>query len=237
MRFYNDISLITANFNNPDLTRFMIKSFLNKGVGNIPITIIDNSNAGAFNLMPVERDCEISVVNNNNYKLTKNWGVGELSKNHAHSLDYAIKHASSKWVIICDNDILFKPAIIDLLNEIKDSQYAVIGEIGHDSVPPSRLFPYLCIINKSLIDKYRINFFDPKRCMIKFTDPQTGMLSNHYDTGYSFLEDVLANHLPIKKINLDTYCTHFLHASQNAKGVNKEDRILQWIVSNKHLIV
>ena len=71
MKFSN-VTLITANFNNALLTRVMIMSLIKKNV--FPnILIIDNSTTEFFNVNSIETKMGIHVINNQNYKLTKNW--------------------------------------------------------------------------------------------------------------------------------------------------------------------
>lgn len=213
MNLYNNVTLITANFNKATLTRAMLMSLLKKGV--LPrITIIDNSNSEFYDLSEAERSVGISLIDNRHYRLTKNWGVGELSKNHAHSLDYALGKVQTEWAVICDNDILFRPSIIEIFDSLNTTQYDVIGEVGFDAVRPDRLFPYLCFIRMDIFKKYSVQYFDPDRCMALGHD-EHGSLCHLYDTGYSFYEDIQKYPINLRRITLDDYCVHYLHASQN----------------------
>ena len=232
MKFSN-VTLITANFNNALLTRVMIMSLIKKNV--FPnILIIDNSTTEFFNVNSIETKMGIHVINNQNYKLTKNWGIGELSKNHSHSLDYALSTVTTKWAVLCDNDILFKPSIMSLFLELENTPYDIIGEIGYDAVKPDRLFPYLCFINMDVYKSNQHHFFDPTRCMCVSHD-EHGNLCHLYDTGYSFYVDALAKHQTIKRIRLDDFCIHYLHASQDVPSGTPKPSLPEWLLIHKDL--
>lgn len=230
---FNEVTVVTANYNNATLTRIMIMSLLKKQV--YPhILIIDNSNTAFFNISPQETRLGISLIDNRNYQLTHNWGVGELSKNHANSLEYALTKVHTKWAVICDNDILFKPSIYQYFVSLSNTPYDIIGEIGYDAVKPDRLFPYLCAIN---MDRYRtanLHYFDPARCMSLGHD-ETGNLCHLYDTGYSFYIDALKTNANIKHIKLNDYCVHYLHASQDVPSGTPKPTLSEWLAIHKEL--
>ena len=230
---FNDVTLITANFNNATLTRIMMMSLFKKNV--FPnILIIDNSNTNFFDIYQSEQNFGIRLIDNRHYHLTKNWGIGELSKNHSHSLDYALSHVTTKWAVICDNDILFKPAIFQFFCDLCTANYDIKGEIGYDAVKPARLFPYLCAINMEMYHSSQLHFFDPTRCMTLGKD-DAGNLCHLYDTGYSFYVDALKKHKTIKQISLNDYCIHYLHASQDVPSGTPKPTLTQWLAIHKDL--
>ncbi len=232
MRF-NDVTIITANYNNSTLTRIMLMSLLKKQV--YPrIIVIDNSNTEFFAINDSERRLGIQLIDNRNYQLTKNWGVGELSKNHAHSLAYAMNMVNTKWTVLCDNDILYKPSIYNLFTEISTTDYDIIGEVGYDAVKPNRLFPYLCAINMESYHRDNLNYFDPTRCMVIGRD-ENGMECHLYDTGYSFYVDALQKQQRIKCIKLNDFCIHYLHASQDVPSGTPKPSLAEWIELHKDL--
>ena len=232
MKVVHNCTLISASFNNATLTRIMLFSLFNKGI--VPhIMIIDNGSTDFFVPDEMERRCGITVIDNHNYKLTKNWGKGQVSKNHCHSLQYALSRVSTEWAIICDNDILFKPSITRFFDIIFDNSADIIGEIGYDAVKPARLFPYLCAIKMNSIRNRNIAYFDPTRCMIPGVD-ECGIRCNLYDTGYSFYVDARSAGLTIKPICLDDYCVHYLHASQTSSNVRIP--LNEWINMHSNLL-
>ena len=193
-----DITLLTVNFNQNKMTAFMLKSFIKNMGNNINYLIIDNSTIIEKSLI----NSGLNVFNNLNNHITGNYH--QCSKNHCSTIDYALKNLiKTKYVLLCDNDIFFKPSIISLLKNYKTND--CIGEIGWDDAPPERLFPYFCIINVEKFRNEKLNYFDNKRCIgpgskeIGHRGP--GTVCWYKDTGCSFLEDI-KNTWNIKLIKL-----------------------------------
>ena len=185
------ISILTCTFNNNLLTVFMLRRLLTiLHFPYIPIIIIDNGNK-------ISADSRMKrcfhVVDNFNNKLTPKYPFP--SQNHAASIEYTLYNIiNTDYVLLCDNDMKFYPSIINLLN-IYD-KYDAIGEIGYDSVPPNRLFPYLCIFNVQKMKRQNIHYFDINRIIRNGPDvhePITSTSGHVYDTGYSFLMDIMHN--------------------------------------------
>ena len=168
------------------------------------ISILDNSTTTPF-ISADELDVDIiSVIDNTKFAHTLNYG--QPSKNHCSSIDYALNHCiNTKYTLLVDNDIIFHPAINNLLQE--RHKFDVIGEIGYDIIPGNRLFPYMCLIDNDFMTKNNINYFDEARCMT----------NNTMDTGASFYEDCVANSANIKCIKLQHYITHLKGGTLHGK--------------------
>lgn len=215
-----DLTLLTTTFNDNILTGMMLKSFA-KQMGRLPATvIIDNGNK-----LPIDPRLKqaFTVVDNFNHKILPD--ENQPSRNHCKALDYALsKSIHTKWVLLVDNDILFKPSVKKLLATF-DGSADCIGEIGWDIIRPERLFPYFCLIN---MDKYKqdgIHYFDPDKCM-KLFDEKGNELHNvpngHsglYDTGYSFLEAIKQKDWTIHTIRINDYIVHLKNGSFGSKNV------------------
>lgn len=205
-------TILTANYNSSELTRAMILS-LRKQLGfNIHVTIIDNSTQNKWNNSINDN---VEVIDNTNFRIIHDYKQASL--NHGYSIDYALKKIDFEWVVLCDCDILYKPALKNILN-FTPRDFDICGEIGHDVMPKDRLFPYFCIINNKKIKHYDINFFDEQ------TDLKKG-----YDTGYSLLVNSQKNKLKIKNININDYVTHLKGGVLHNKNKNK------WLNENKNL--
>lgn len=222
----DQLTILTASFNNNLLTGMMLKSF-KKQVGKLPnVVIVDNGNK-----TPVDdnlKEC-FNVIDNFNYKLLSN--ELQSSRNHCKSIDYALKNCiKTKWVLLVDNDVLFYPELKNFLINLDETKYDAIGEIGWDITPPNRLFPYFCLINVEKFNKENLNYFDRNRIvsfnMPNHTDP---IKDNLYDTGYSFLEDI-KNNWKIFNIKISNYCNHLKGASLRNKDY------LLWLKNNKNLL-
>lgn len=215
----SEITLLTASFNNNLLTTMMIKSFY-KQVCKVETLIIDNST-----FQPVNSDMKelFNVIDNTNQKITGNYN--QCSKNHCSSIDYALKkYIKTKWCLLVDNDVLFKPEVKKLLTEFKDNEFDCCGEIGWDDAPPVRLFPYFCLINVEKFINEKLNYFDNDRCI----GPGSKEIGNrgpgtpcwYKDTGCSFLEDI-QNSWKIQEIQLSNYIVHMKCTGQNNRDFRK----------------
>lgn len=187
----DNISLLTCTFNNNNLTTEMLKTFFKKANMKIPIFIMDN---GTIEIFKNKNNFEnITIFDNSNYKWTKKYDCP--SKTHAESINYALNNViTTDYVILCDNDIIFKKDINILCNEI--SKYDVIGQISCDNkVPPERLLPYFCIINIRKMKEQQILY-------------NRYIGNGTFDTGCSFLQDIQNNKWNIKNININEYVFH-----------------------------
>lgn len=207
----HDITLLTATFNRHDFTVSMLQSFFDV-FKNMPKTLIlDNSTDIPFPDIP---NNYVTVIDNTNFKHTPNYN--QPSKNHCASLDWILHNGiETKYCMLCDNDILFKPNALSILNEY--SAFNAVGEIGYDRVPPARLYPYFCVIDIDFITSNNIRYFDKSRCMIN---------NATMDTGCSFYQDMVANKANIKNIHLSDYVIHL-------KGGTLHDKTLEELISRK----
>lgn len=203
----NDITVLTATYNNNILTGMMLKSLYKQLDTDIKISIIDNgTKIFADNDMKELFD----VIDNTNFKLTPNYN--QPSRNHCSSIDYAFKNCiKTKYVLLVDNDILFKPSVKQLLENLPDD-FDCVGEVGWDSTPPNRLFPYFCIINLEKFKQDNLNYFDETRII------KNSRICNKYDTGYSFYEDIKTLNWNIIPIKFKDYIVHLKGAMNNNKN-------------------
>ena len=209
MNVLKNISLLTCTFNQHLLTKMMIMSFFKKIDNLIPVIIMDNSTK---TFCPDDLKKQFTVINNTNFKLTPDYG--QVSKNHCASIEYALKNCiKTKYVLLCDNGILFKPTIVELFNEInKFEDFDVIGEIGCDSTPPNRLFPYLNFINVDKLKKDNISYFNETDMKCKPVGTRLDCIYN--DTGSTFLHNI-KDKWKIRELKMDNYIVHLRGASYN----------------------
>ena len=202
----NDITLLSVSYNNNLITGMMLKS-LSKQISLENIIIFDNGDR-----IPVDEGLKscFNVIDNFKQKLTGNYK--QCSKNHCSTIDYALKNLiKTKWCLLVDNDILFKPAAKTLLENLNENEFDCCGEIGWDDAPPERLFPYFCLINVKKFKNDNLNYFDNDRCIgpgSKEVGPRGPTTKCWYkDTGCSFLEDI-KDTWKIKQIKLQDYIVH-----------------------------
>jgi len=233
----SDITLFTCNFNNNLMTKCMIMSFF-KQYGEVPVVIMDNS---TIEYCSDNIKSMFTVIDNTNFKIIKNYN--QISRNHCASIDYVLKNCiKTKYVILCDNDVLFKPEIKTLLNELDNID--AVGEIDyHKKLHKDwRLLPFFCIINVEKMKKENINYFDQNRCMNQYDTcfDDNGNWKNNIikdnleygDTGSSFLWDIQKANWNIKKIDLHKYINHYAMASWNPEV---KYNIVNWLDINSNL--
>lgn len=210
----NNISIFTVNFNNMYATCNMLYSFYNNINYNIPIYIIDNSTILEKNISIIYDN--FNIIDNRNFKLLPN--LNDISKNHSLTIDYALYNViQTDYVILCDYDIIFKKNINDILNNF--NEYDIIGTIEDGYVPPLRLTPVFCILNVKKIKENNIRYFDNNKCKVPITPfkKRTFIYDKYYDidtvfyydTGSSFLEEILRRQWSLKNIVPDLYYEHF----------------------------
>lgn len=200
-----DISLLSATFNRHLPTIEMLESFYKHSKYLMNFYILDNS---VTTRLDIESTDECVILDNCNYKHTPNYE--QPSKNHCSSLMWAFTQIKTRYVLLCDNDILFKPFINEWLECYHN--YDCIGEIGYDIVPPNRLFPYCCIIDLNFVSKHNISYFDNNRCMDQY---------GRKDTGSSFYDDLIANHANILNTKISNVCVHLKGATLHDKNLTR----------------
>lgn len=202
----SDVTLLTATFNRHDFTVSMLRSFFDVFHIMPPTVILDNSTTTPFVNIPNKY---IHVIDNTNFKYTLDYN--QPSKNHCASLDWVLHNEiKTKFCMLCDNDIIFKPTVLNLISDFK--QFNAVGEIGYDRVPPARLYPYFCIIDMNFMLSNHIRYFDTNRCMI---DNAT------MDTGCSFYLDLTSCHARIKNIRLSDYVIHLKGGTLHNKTLDE----------------
>ena len=214
-----NFTFLTFNFNNALLTKMWIMSLLKKNEL-YNILIVDNSTEN------IESICDLKNVrlfDNTNFKYTKNFKE-QITKNHADSINFALLNLiTTKYAVLCDNDVLFKPKVSELINDFEE--YDAVGEVGYDVWPGDRLFPYFCIINVEKMRNEKIRYFDETRTQVY----QNGRWIN--DTGASFYQDIVKSGWNVKRINIDDYVVHYHHGSQ-IKECSKKYTYLDFLKEN-----
>lgn len=213
----SDLTLLSVSFNNNILTGMMLKSFTKMtNYEDIQMIIIDNGDK-----LPIDERMKevVTVIDNFNHKLLSD--EKQASRNHCKAIDYALKNCiKTKYVLLVDNDILFKPNLLEFLKKLDIENYDCVGEIGFDNTPPNRLFPHFCIIDVKKFNKENLNYFDRERIIWK------GSICNRYDTGYSFYEDI-KDSWKIKIIKISDVCIHL------KGGMNEKKNVYDWLKKNE----
>jgi len=198
-----------VNFNTPELTSAAILS-LWKNTPDAKVTVFDNSDTRPFPAMD-----GVTIIDNTkgqiidfdeflsrfpDKKQTRNeWG----SAKHTYTVDRLFDYFPEGFVLM-DSDVLVRKDISCFF----DKDYACCGEVGddHKSSYPRvpRLFPFVCWLNVPVLKENGIHYFDNARNWLLTSNRSV----SYYDTGASFIEDVIRAGLSIKEININEYIVH-----------------------------
>jgi hypothetical protein len=215
-------------FNNNYLVNVLLRSFVSTNTGNIEVVIFNNGTEDVDILPSTAKYLgNIKILDNrysdyidfekflkdNRPKYSDYWHNNYGSMRHCMALDYLIKNIEYDKMILCDVDVIFKRSINDLLDG-----NLVVGQIGVNPLMrgnrENRLLPFLFLVDSKI--KNEISFFDKNRMVL--------LSSDRYDTGSSFLEDILNKNIPFREIKIDEYISHLGsatwldHAKRNIKS-------------------
>ena len=216
-----DISVLTVTYGSTELVDYMTSSLFKQLGYPIPVVVVNNREPHK----PVHNEGFFTEIDNSGNRLTDPDGslgallTGEASNNHAAAVSYGLSNCvRTRWCLLCDDDVLFKPTIRYLLESPCSDN--CIGEIGCDKIRGNRVFPYMCIVDVGRMKDDGIRYFDPDRGASK--DPPR-------DTGSSFLHDIQEKGWRTRGIDLEHFVVHMKGATLGAGNW------LEWVGSNEDL--
>ena len=223
----NNLTVLTCTYNSNEFTKHMIKSLFKQLKREVPVVIMDNGN-----VQPCDEwlKSNYTVIDNTNYHITGD--QHQISRNHCNSIDYALKnHIHTKYVMLCDNDVLFTPNVKPFLDRMTDAD--AIGEVGSTDGIRVRLLPFMCVFKTDLFKE--INYYDPNNCMNHIDseltqegflakDVNTGKSGTFGDTGSSVLNEIRQNNKKLEEINIKDIAIHFACGSYSkSRSMNAEN--------------
>lgn len=217
-RLVDMCTVLTCTYNKTELVDYMLRS-LRKCLGGdsgMPPVIVMN-NGAELHSAKSPCPCKCVEIDNTGNRLVKVDGMCG-SDRHANAIEYALGLVRTRFVVLVDDDILFKPEAAGILLGVPD--YDAIGEIGWDVVKGDRLFPYFCAFNVEKMRRDGIHYW--RRDASAMSNPKV-------DTGYSFREDIMAAGWTIKRIRLAAVIDHLKGAS--LRGVDSS----KWLERNRRL--
>ena len=231
------MKIITFSYNTTELTNALIDSINLFSKGN-EVIVFDNSDKVKYvnDTVKVLDNTDGHIVNYANiietHQKSKLSSYGKLngfgSMKHSLAIQKCMDMFDDNFIII-DSDVLLKKDI----TSICDENYAFVGEIWNAYGEfKTRVFPHLLYINNKMCKKNGINFFDIKR-IVGFN---AGSINDFYDTGASFLEDVISSGLPFKQIKTNDYIVHFQSGSW-VNNISKQTskNYKEWLEKHKNL--
>lgn len=191
MNILKDLTLITASFNTPAITKNMLLSFQDLHFGT-DILVCENSNDNETKNILKEANINFIISDD---------------KRHSPSINVLLKAIKTRYALLVDTDIIFLRSISDLFDTFKRENFITMGEVSVDSMRmyEPRIHPCFQLIDTHFLKQYNIKHFDEKRCQDR--DPLPGI--KNYDCGSSFLEDLRSKKAKIGNINGHGY--YFYH--------------------------
>ena len=185
-----DLTLLTCNYNTPEVTRNMLKSF-RLVHPHTPAVVIDTSNhVGRFSLEGAE--------------------VHPLpDSSHGNGVNFGMQKVSTDYMLLVDSDVIFKRGVDNLLGEVKESMSVLCGEVcgdrgGYKLYP--RVHPWFCLIHLKELKEQGILFFDGEKTLRSRTDIKR---KRWHDIGSTMYEEVVARGLPVMDIDSSFYVDHY----------------------------
>lgn len=229
--------LFIAYFNTPELTEAAVRSFRKQDFDGC-IVIFDNSDKHPW----TAKMDGVEVIDNTKGqlidfnaelerhprrdKLSGDWqGCGFGSVKHMMTVEWMLQHSEEPF-LLADSDILLKANIYEMI----DPAYTAVGTVDAGWNNPrgiQRLLPFLCYINAPKCRKLGLHYYDPNRAwaLDKKSD------SRWYDTGASFLEDLLkCKQASLKQIDINQKMLHLGSGSWMNKLTYKD-----WLMANLQL--
>lgn len=220
------MKFVIVHFNTPELTGCLCGS-IRKFHPEAEIVIFDNSDKRPFK--NIETLCDVYYDNTQGQLLdfTKEfsglpiveriWKMNKCgSAKHCRTVQWLFDNITDDEFVLLDSDVLLTRKLDFLKSDfICSATYEIFPGMKN------RFLPFVTYFNLKKIKENVIQYFDEKRMngLSKFGGP--------YDTGASFLEDVVKKKLPYKNINYKNYLVHF----RNGSWSNKSYQI--WLLQNK----
>jgi len=211
----DDLTLITFNFNTPEVVTNMLQTFVkHNGTGPHKLLLYENSSD------------EKSPVELEKHKLPF---IRQIDARHAPSVDRALYDCKTKYALVVDSDIEFKKRIGPLFDMFIKEGAALMGEVcgsrgGYNLY--NRVHPWFMFVDIESIQNHGIRFYDEKR--IEETDSchfyqAVPLLLRYddvwrYDVGATFYEDVI--NAGLKVSNYKAEPEYFIHF----EGMSWQDR-------------
>lgn len=193
-----NLTLLTCSYNTPVVTDNMLKTFCSLHAKS-KILVSENST----------NEETVSILESAGIPFLRN--VGGL---HGPSVDILIEKCTTDYALLVDTDVIFLREHINIFNQFKSQNIALMGEIVGDRGGKklhTRVNPWHCFIDIKAVKENNIKFFDIER--------RLSQGERVYDVGSSFFEDVKNSKLRIADFKGNNY--YYKHYEGMSWRVNK----------------
>ena len=235
-----------VHYNTQELTEATILSLAKQEGGGWRVFLFDNSDRRPWDeSSPAANVVELHVIDNTRGDIidfeselerlapARDRKIGEAagcnfgSAKHMMSVEWLLQNMMRPFVLM-DSDILMTAPVGDLWDETVTA--AGKSDVGwYNPAGVKRLMPMLCFINAPECRRLGIHYFDP--CRAWGLNQGDNPNRNWYDTGASFLEDIISNpEATLHAVDIDQRMLHF----RSGSWLNS-DKATQWLNSHAEL--
>lgn len=217
---FDDVSLLCCSYNQKTILHRMLQSF------------VYHHPDVRFRALIVENSDDDDISDFLKHHEVPYWRNDTGDARHSPSVDLGLTRIRTKYVLLCDSDIVIRRSIRRFLGMLIGNEVDVAGALQGDRggyILHSRISPHFCLINVDSVQRNGIVFHDQERVN---TTGSNGFFNHvpvqendgraHYDCGSTFFEDCVNKNLRIVPIDgLDQYVCHGESLSW-AESVNKD---------------
>lgn len=216
------------HFNTPELTQCLCSS-IRKFHNDAHIVLFDNSTIRKFDNCDMFVDEYIDNTASQLIDFDTEFSKCEIdeavqrlnncgSARHCRTVQWLFDNFTDNEFVLLDSDVLLTRPLDFFDNTVACSAtYEIFPNMKN------RFLPFVTFFNLRTLKEHNIKYFDATR--------MNGLskIGEKYDTGASFLEDVITNKLPYHNINYMQYLVHFRNGSWSNKNFKS------WLMTYKHL--
>ena len=198
------LSILTCNYNTPDLTKNMLRS-LSKS-SRFPL--------GRVYVMDTSPECGTL-----HQHLMADTIIEDLPNyTHGAAVNYGLQFIENDHILLIDSDVIFYKDIGPIYEKFKEGEFTLLGNVSGDrggkSLHP-RVDPWFCFINNKHLKNHGIVFFDADRTI------KSRSSNKVYDVGSTMFEDVIGADLKIANFNAENkYFKHYEGMSWRVQKYN-----------------
>lgn len=218
-----DLTLITCNYNTPNLIIKLLQSVKHTS-SQLPKIIVINTST-------TEDSDKILSENNIPYFNFK-------GASHGEAVDLAFEKVKTKYVLLVDSDVIFLKDFLPVFEKFKSLNLTLMGKVVGNVAGKNlyeRVEPWYCFIDYEKIKKNKIHFFDKERVKKSKKDN-----IKVYDVGSTMFEDVQKADLLIGNVDLENiYFKHYGGMSWHCQKYNslEEDTDIDFGGTHPHEIL
>ena len=214
------------HFNTPELTEAAILSLRLHGGLDYAVTVFDNSDKRPFKVkMPgvtvidntkgqcLDFEKELAKCPNRSYDMGVVFGGVYGSAKHMMSVQWLMDNVLTDDFILFDGDILIqKPIDVMWVRDHCAAGFVQSWRTSNNPFQIDRYLPMLLYINSAKCKATGVRFYDSERCYA-LQEGGKDNRNNWYDTGGSFLEDIIKNKPASNglKFSREIYTSLFIH--------------------------